>query len=73
VDQRNAVEDDELVVPVFSRSAAGPTHIPIPAGVGGLDHDSVLFAEEITTLDLEFSTRGRMVIRYPTNFCAPSL
>jgi mRNA-degrading endonuclease toxin of MazEF toxin-antitoxin module len=58
VNLRNSTEDDVLVVPIFSQGASGPTHVPIPAGVGGLDHDSVLFAEEITTLDLEFLDDG---------------
>jgi mRNA-degrading endonuclease toxin of MazEF toxin-antitoxin module len=58
VDQRNAREDDILVVPIFSRGAIGPTHVPVSGNVGGLERDSVLFTEEITTLDLEFLDDG---------------
>lgn len=58
VDERNQVEDDVLVVPIFTRGEPGPTHVPIRGGTGGLDHDSVIFCEEITTLDLEFLAAG---------------
>ena len=57
-DERNQIEDDVVVVPIFSHGAPGPTHIPIRGGTGGLDHDSVLFCEEITTLDVEFLHAG---------------
>jgi mRNA-degrading endonuclease toxin of MazEF toxin-antitoxin module len=57
-DERNQVEDDVIVVPIFTRGAVGPTHVSIRGGVGGLDHDSVVFAEELTTLDLEFLEEG---------------
>lgn len=57
-DERNASEDDVLVVPVFTRGVTGPTHVPIKRGVGGLDHDSVIFCEEITTLDTDFLSGG---------------
>lgn len=57
-DERNRTEDDVVVVPIFSRGAIGPTHVPIRAGVGGLAHDSVIFCEEISTLDLEFLREG---------------
>ncbi|HUX86814.1 MAG TPA: type II toxin-antitoxin system PemK/MazF family toxin [Chloroflexota bacterium] len=58
VDERNQVEDDVVVVPIFSRGAPGPTHVPISAEATGLHHDSVLFCEEITTLDVEFLDDG---------------
>lgn len=57
-DERNQAEDDVIVVPVFTRGAVGPTHVPVRGGTGGLDHDSVLFCEEITTLDVEFLEDG---------------
>lgn len=58
VDERNRTEDDVLVVPLFSRGKAGPTHLPVRAGVGGLGHDSVLFCEEVTTIDMDFLEEG---------------
>lgn len=58
VDARNEAEDDVVVIPIFSQGARGPTHVPISAGVGGIEHASVLFCEEITTLDWEFLEQG---------------
>lgn len=65
VDERNQREDDVVVIPVFTRGAIGPTHIPIRHGVGGLEHDSVIFCEEITTLDLVFLDEGPLGERVP--------
>ncbi len=57
-DERNTTEDDVLVIPIFTRGEIGPTHLPIRSGAGGLDHDSVIFCEEITTLDMDFLSGG---------------
>lgn len=57
-DVRNRIADDLMVVPIFSRGAEGPTHIRLARGAGGLKKDSVLFCEELTTLDKEFLSRG---------------
>lgn len=57
-DPRNAAEDDVVVVPIFTRGSQGPTHVPIRGGVGGLDHHSVIFCEEITTLSMDFLSEG---------------
>jgi len=57
VDERNQVEDD-VGVPIFSRAAPGPTHVPSSAGASGLHHDSVLFCEGITTLAVKFLDDG---------------
>lgn len=65
VEERNQVEDDVVVIPVFTRGAIGPTHIPIRGGVGGLGHDSVLFCEEITNLDIDFLGEGPLGDRVP--------
>jgi mRNA-degrading endonuclease toxin of MazEF toxin-antitoxin module len=62
-DARNANSDDAIVVPLFSRGAPGPTRIPLPAGMSGLRHDSVLFCEEVTTLDHVFFERGPLGTR----------
>jgi mRNA-degrading endonuclease toxin of MazEF toxin-antitoxin module len=50
--------DDLIVVPLFSRGRPGPTRVQLRAGSGGLDHASVVFCEEITTIDRDFLRRG---------------
>lgn len=57
-DARNRVSDDIVFVPIFSRGRPGPTRVPIHSGTGGIRQDSVLFCEEITTLDHDFIARG---------------
>ena len=57
-DVRNRLRDDVIVVPAFSGGRLGPTRVPVPAKSGGLPHDSVLFCEEVTTIDREFLQRG---------------
>ncbi|MBJ7608130.1 MAG: type II toxin-antitoxin system PemK/MazF family toxin [Candidatus Dormibacteraeota bacterium] len=57
-DVRNAMRDDLIVIPVFSRGRLGPTRVALPAGAGGLGSDSVLFCEEITTIDRDFLADG---------------
>ena len=52
------MSDDVVVVPIFSSRRLGPTRVPIAKGVGGLDHDSLLFCEEITTVIRDFLERG---------------
>jgi len=51
-----------MVVPIFSTGNLGPTRLVIPAAGSGLRYDSVLFCEELTTIDkafLEQGARGR--------------
>lgn len=57
-DIRNRLRDDLIVVPVFSTGRLGPTRIQVSAGAGGLRNESMLFCEEITTIDRDFLTRG---------------
>lgn len=57
-DVRNRVRGDLIVVPVFSAGRAGPTRVSLPAGSGGLRDDSVMFCEEVTTIDRDFLNRG---------------
>lgn len=55
---RNRLADDVTVIPIFSRGSIGPTHVPLAAGQGGLKKESVLFCEEMTTIDRRFVARG---------------
>jgi mRNA-degrading endonuclease toxin of MazEF toxin-antitoxin module len=55
---RNSIRDDLIVVPMFSRGRTGPTRVAIPAGAGNVPFDSVLFCEEITTIDRDFLASG---------------
>ncbi|TMF14711.1 MAG: type II toxin-antitoxin system PemK/MazF family toxin [Chloroflexi bacterium] len=64
---RNRMRDDLIVVPVFSGGQLGPTRVRLPAGAGGLRRDSVVFCEEITTIDRDFLARG------PVGVLAPNL
>lgn len=57
-DVRNRLSDDLIVVPAFSAGRLGPTRVALPAGMGGVAHDSILFCEEITTIDRDFLARG---------------
>jgi len=57
-DVRNRLRDDVIVVPAFSSGRIGPTRVSVSAGSGGLAHDSLLFCEEVTTIDKEFLERG---------------
>lgn len=57
-DVRNTLRDDLTVVPVFSQGRLGPTRVALPAGAGGLASDSVLFCEEITTIDRDLLANG---------------
>ncbi|MGH9076016.1 MAG: type II toxin-antitoxin system PemK/MazF family toxin [Acidimicrobiales bacterium] len=66
-DVRNRLRDDLIVIPAFSRGRLGPTRVRLPAGAGGLEHQSVLFCEEITTLDRDFLHRGPLGRRLPAD------
>lgn len=57
-DVRNRIADDLMVVPIFSQGADGPTHVRMAKGEGGIKRESVLFCEELTTIDREFLSRG---------------
>jgi mRNA-degrading endonuclease toxin of MazEF toxin-antitoxin module len=57
-DVRNRRTDDLIVVPIFSGGRLGPTRVPIAAGIGGLLHDSILFCEELATIDRDFLHDG---------------
>jgi mRNA interferase MazF len=57
-DIRNRRTDDVIVVPIFSGGRLGPTRVPIRASIGGLAHDSILFCEELATIDRDFLRNG---------------
>lgn len=57
-DIRNRRTDDVIVVPIFSGGRRSPTRVPIAAGVGGIVHNSVLFCEELATIDRDFMRDG---------------
>jgi mRNA-degrading endonuclease toxin of MazEF toxin-antitoxin module len=55
---RNRRSDDVIVVPIFSTGRASPTHVTLEAGVGGVPQASILFCEELATLDRDFLHDG---------------
>lgn len=57
-DVRNALRDDLIVVPVFSRGRLGPTRVTIASRSSQVAADGVLFCEEITTIDRDFLAGG---------------
>lgn len=57
-DVRNRLLPHAIVIPIYSSGASAPTRIELPAGSGGLRRDSVLFCEEISTIDRDFFERG---------------
>ena len=62
-DVRNRARDHVMVVPIFSTGNLGPTRLVILAAESGLRYDSVLFCEELATIDttfLEDGPRGRV-------------
>jgi mRNA-degrading endonuclease toxin of MazEF toxin-antitoxin module len=57
-DIRNRARDHVMIVPIFSTGNLGPTRLVIPAAGSGLRYDSVLFCEELTTIDKAFLAEG---------------
>jgi len=57
-DARNRVTEHLIIIPIFSTGRLGPTRVAIVAGTGRLPHDSVLFCEEIATIDWDFLEDG---------------
>ncbi len=53
IDRANAASPHTLVVPFTTRirEAVLPSHVKIPAGVGGLAGDSVLLCEQVRVVD----------------------
>lgn len=57
-DVRNRLLPHAIVVPIYSAGAAGPTRVELATGTGGLRRDSVLFCEEVSTIDRDFFEKG---------------
>lgn len=53
-DVRNARRDHVIVAPIFTWGRPSPVRVPLAAGMGGLDHDSMVFCDELATVDLDF-------------------
>jgi mRNA-degrading endonuclease toxin of MazEF toxin-antitoxin module len=58
-DIRNAHRDHIIVAPIFSWGRPGPVRVALAAGMGGLDHDSMVFCDELATVDLDFLASKR--------------
>jgi mRNA-degrading endonuclease toxin of MazEF toxin-antitoxin module len=65
VDVRNRLAGDVMVVPLSTSLRPLSTHVLIPAGVGGQQHDSMAKCEQLTTLDKQFLVRGPFAGRVP--------
>ena len=66
IDIRNHLAGDVLVVPLSTQLRPLPTHVLLPAGVGGQRRDSMAKCEQITTLDKRFLVRGPYGGRVPS-------
>ncbi len=53
IDRANAVSPHTIIAPFTAkiRSALLPSHVFVPAGVGGLTQDSVVLCEQIRVID----------------------
>lgn len=60
VDRANAVSPHTIIAPFTTkiRSALLPSHVFVPAGTGGLVHDSVLLCEQLRVIDKRRIIRG---------------
>lgn len=58
VDGRNEATNHVMVIPIYTHGRLGPSRVAINRGLGGINHDSVLFCEELTTIDQAFLTDG---------------
>lgn len=63
-DARNRARGHVMVVPIFLAGKLGPARLAVPAAGTGWRYDSVLFCEELTTVDNDFlagdGPRGRI-------------
>jgi mRNA interferase MazF len=63
IDRANAVSPHTIIIPFTTkiREVKLPSHVKIPAGIGGLTEDSVLLCEQIRVID------KRRLIRWKGN------
>lgn len=57
-DVRNELANSVLVVPITTNLRPGPTHVALPAGQGGLTHDSMARCENVSYLHKSRLSRG---------------
>jgi mRNA-degrading endonuclease toxin of MazEF toxin-antitoxin module len=58
LDARNELANSVLAVPITTNLRPAPTHVPLPAGQGGLLHDSVARCENVSYLHKSRLSRG---------------
>src|SRR5439155_15711963 len=58
VDVRNELANSVLAVPITTNLRPAPTHLPLPAGQGGLLHDSMARCENVSYLHKSRLGRG---------------
>jgi len=60
IDRANIVSPHTIIIPFTTkiREVKLPSHVKIPAGIGGLTEDSVLLCEQIRVID-----KGRLIRR----------
>jgi mRNA interferase MazF len=57
-DVRNELANSVLAVPMTTNLRPAPTHVPLPAGTGGLAHDSMARCENVSYLHKSRLARG---------------
>src|SRR6266550_4180775 len=57
-DVRNELANSVLAVPITTNLRPAPTHVPLPAGQGGVSHDSMARCENVSYLHKSRLTRG---------------
>ena len=66
LDARNELANSVLAVPVTTNLRPAPTHVLLPAGQGGLSHDSMARCENVSYLHKSRLTRGlNIVLPFP--------
>src|SRR5438477_4721626 len=60
VDVRNELANSVLAVPITTNLRPAPTHLPLPAGQGGLLHDSMARCENVSYLHKSRLSRGSL-------------
>src|SRR5687767_3708122 len=58
LDARNELANSVLAVPVTTNLRPAPTHVLLPAGQGGLSHDSMARCENVSYLHKSRLSRG---------------